>query len=1022
MRKILLILMFMGICLPTFAQNMVRGRVIDKSTKEPLPGAAVMAKNTVIGTITDPNGEFSFTPPAGTTDITVSFIGYKNLEMAIAPSLTIELEPESLSLDELVVVGYGVMRKSDLTGSVGKVNVDDLKKASTIDAAEAIQGRLAGVSVISNSGNPGSGVTVRVRGIGTFNNSNPLYVVDGFPVSDISHIAPTDIESMEVLKDASATAIYGSRGANGVILVKTRTGTREKKFEVQVNTFHGISEVAKTLEMADATEFSHAWREVKGGTDAAFAVSDPLVQYVLDSEAAGNRLKGTDWQKEIYRPALSQRYNVTLLGSTDKYSYDHGMTYSSEEGIVKGTYLDKVMFHSNNNLELTKKVKLGMNFNYVWYERPGDNNSDFYQGAIPGALRSDPISTAWDDYTDFYGEIYYSQAAGNPALSIWRDGFNKTYEHRFMAQFFVQIDDIFTKGLSFRSQFGTTMSFNDNKNFSPAYFITPTQKNDDQTLFQSRSYGNSWSNTNYFSYNKQIQKFTTSTTLGAEVQASESSNIWARGYDVPMDEDLRYLGAAKDKELFGLGGGAGHSRIQSAFFRTNVTFDNRFLATATVRWDGTSRFTEEQRWGTFPSFSAGWNIANESFMAPLQSTISTLKLRAGWGKVGNQSSAGEFDYVSSVNGGYVYALNGAPVEGSVQQMLANEELHWESSEQLNFGIDYGLFDNKMTGSIDYFIRTTNDMIISRPIPMYAGKQRPSVNAGTMENSGLEFSVNYSNHIGELKYSVGFNITALTNEVTSLAGGDPIRSGGVGRSGNTTRTSVGKEIAYFYGYKTDGIFNDQAKLDAHNQEGVAIQPTAELGDVKFLDLNKDGKITEDDMTYLGSATPDFTGGFNLNLAYKNIDMTLFLYGSYGNEIVNSMYQSLYSSRMFETNISRDMAVNHWTPLNPNSDIPRLTSSDPNKNDSYFSDRWVEDGSYLRVKNLQIGYTLPESLSQKVSVKNMRVYASFDNLITFTNYSGLDPEMFGLYGNPFYYGVDMVNYPQPRTYSIGLNLTF
>ena len=345
----------------------------------------------------------------------------------------------------------------------------------------------------------------------------------------------------------------------------------------------------------------------------------------------------------------------------------------------------------------------------------------------------------------------------------------------------------------------------------------------------------------------------------------------------------------------------------------------------------------------------------------------------------------------------------------------------------NIGIDYGFFNNKLNGSVDLFVRKTNDMILSRPIPLYAGKKRPNVNAGSMENRGAELAINYNDKIGDFSYAVNFNITSIKNEVTSLAGADPIRSGEVGKSGTTTKTEVGREIAYFYGYKTGGIFKTQADLDAHvytDKDGVTkpIQQYAQLGDVKYLDLNGDGQITEADMTYLGSASPDFTGGLNINLGYKNFDITAFFNYSIGNEIVNSMYQSLYSSRMHETNISRDMALNHWTPENPNSNVPRLTKTDLNKNDTYFSDRWVEDGSYLKVKQIQIGYTLPKRLTDKAGIKNLRIYGAVDNLYTFTKYSGLDPELFGLYGDPFYYGVDMVTYPNPRTYSFGLNLTF
>jgi TonB-dependent starch-binding outer membrane protein SusC len=1016
MRKLSLLLVIMLLTvMQVLAQRIITGKVTSMEDGKGIPGVSVIIKGTTQGTLTDIDGKYSLNVPKDATTLVYSFVGMKKQELAITSSnvLDVQLQSEAVDVEGVVVVGYGVMRKSDVTGSVGKVNVADLRKVSTIDAAKAIQGRVAGVNVMSNSGYPGSGAKIRIRGIGTINNSDPLYVVDGFPMGDMSHIAPNDIESMEVLKDASATAIYGSRGANGVILVKTRSGSKGSKFEVQANVQTGFSEVTKKLELADATQFANARKEI--------GATDDIINYVLEQQAAGNYLKGTDWQKEIYQQGVATKYNLSILGNSENYSFDQGFTYATETGTVKGSSMDKLMFHSNNNFTLTKKVKVGLNFNYVHYEKPGERN-DFYSGTIPGALRSDPISAAWDNYTNFYGEIYYSQAATNPALSIYLAGKEKYLGNRALGNVYLQVDDIFTQGLSFRSQFGTQVDFDDQKSYSPKYYITPTQKNDESSLYQKRPYTFNWANTNYFSYNKSVDKLNINATLGMELQANKYSDIWATGYDVPENADLQYLGAHKDAVKFGLGGGASENRLSSTFLRGNFAWDNKYVVTGTIRMDGSSKFTEEKRWGYFPSVAASWNMNNEAFMSDITDILPMLKLRAGWGIVGNQGSAGNFDYVSSVNGGYIYALNGIPVEGAVQEQLANTELTWEGQEQLNFGVDFGLLKNRLTGTIEYFIKNTNNMILQRPIPLYAGKKKPAVNAGTMQNKGLEFTLNYTETKGDFRYDVGFNLSFIKNEVTSLAGGDPIRGGGAGRMGNCTKTEVGKEMAYFYGYKTSGIFKTQEQLDAYVKDGAAIQPNAGLGDVIFQDLNNDGKITELDMTYLGSASPKMTGGFNLNMSYKGFDMVLFINGSYGNEIVNSMYQTLYNSKMFECNISQDMAVNHWTPENPTSDVPRLDAADLNKNTENFSDRYVENGSYLRVKNFQLGYSLPSELTRKIHIKNLRVYTSMDNLLTFTKYTGLDPELFGLYGDPFNYGVDMVNYPQPRSYSLGINLTF
>ncbi|PKB17288.1 TonB-dependent receptor [Flavobacterium sp. 5] len=1013
-KTIPLILFLLLSCNCITAQTKVTGVVKDDKGLT-VPGVNISVVGSQKSASSDFDGTYSIDAPANAT-LQFAFVGFETKRVSINGQsiINVNLHSSAEDLKEVVVVGYGTMRKSDVTGSVSKVNATDLHKATSVDAAKALQGRVAGVNVISNSGSPGAGVKIRIRGVGTINNSDPLYVVDGFPMSDIQHIAPTDIESMEVLKDASATAIYGSRGANGVILIKTRAGSKSGKFDVSATVLTGVSEVSKRLDLADATEFANARKSI--------GMTDDIINYVLDQQAAGNYLKGTDWQKYIYQQAISTRYNIGISGHTDNYSYDTGVTISDEEGIVKGTELTKFMFHSNNNIKLTDKIKFGMNYNYVHYEKPGSGTSDFYNGTIPGALRSDPISVPFDSYTGTFGEIYYSPSQRNPALSIDLENNIKNIGNRVMGNFYLQFDDIFVKGLSFRSQFGSTLDFNEYKQYVPKYFITPTQKNDVSNLYESRTYAWSWVNTNYFSYNKNISKLNINTTLGMELQSNESSDIWGKGYDVPNSSSLQYLGAHQNAVLFGVGGGKSQNRLESGFFRGNFAWDNKYVLTGTVRVDGSSKFLGDQRWGTFPSFAAAWNISKESFMSSIASTLSTLKLRAGWGLVGNQGSAGDFDYVSSVNGGYNYVLNGTPVEGTVQQKLANEELTWESSEQIDLGVDFGLFDNKLTGTVDYFVRNTKDMILSKPIPMYAGKQRPAVNAGTMQNKGFEFTLNYANNKHAFKYDLGLNFAVIKNEVTSLAGGDPIRSGSVGRLGNTTKTEVGREIAYFYGYQTDGLFKTQDQLDAYKKDGTAIQPNAGLGDVKFVDRNGDGKITEDDMTYLGSATPKLTGGFNVNLSYKGFDMVMFFVGSYGNETVNAMRQSLYSSKMFETNISRDMAVNSWTPANSNSNVPRLDAADLNNNTDNFSDLYVEDGSYLRLKNIQLGYTIPTGDTKKIGIKNFRIYTTIDNLMTLTKYSGLDPELYGLFGNPFYSGIDMVNYPQPTTYSVGINVNF
>lgn len=1016
MKRVSVLIFFLFCSLAMFAQTFtVKGKVLDKGNRETLPGASVLVEGTTTGVTTDIDGNFQLNVPDKNKKIVVSFVGFKTQTLGVSENMTILLESDAQALDEVVVVGYGTMRKSDLTGSVSRIDADKMKQLSTVDVAQSIQGRVAGVNVVSNSGEPGAGTKIRIRGVGTVNNSDPLFIVDGFPVSDISHVAPNDIESMEVLKDASATAIYGSRGANGVIMVKTKNGARGKKAVVSVNAYTSFSDVVKHIDVLNASEYAELKAESYANADRDLDQNSAAIfKYVQD-----NNLKGTDWQDEILRTGISQNYNINVTGGGEKNSYDIGATYSRENGTVKYTSMEKFMLHANNEYAFSDKVKLGVNLSYTNYTKSGNNN-DFYGGSLTSALKTDPISAAWDNYRDDFGEVYFTYGT-NPARSVYENKYRTNGQHSVLGNAFLQIDDILIKGLSFRAQFGERMAFGKNRNYSPVYYVSATQKRDKSSLSEQRAETFDWSTTEYLSYNNSFGKHNVNMTLGFEAQKFKSNNIFLKVYDVPEDFNMQYISAAADKELFESSGDASHSALVSYFYRANYTYDNRYLFTATIRADGSSRFKE--RWGYFPSFSAGWNLHQEKFFqeGKINKVMSQLKVRAGWGQVGNQSSAGYNDYVALMRNGYTYVFGGVPVDGAIQEMAANEELSWETAEQYNFGVDFGFFENKLTGNIDYFIRNTNDMILPTPIPMYAGMWRPRTNAGSIRNSGVEFTLNYGNTVKEFSYNVGFNMSFIKNEVINIGGGDPIYGGSVSKVGNTTKTEVGRELGYFYGLQTDGIFHTQSELDAHvDKDGKKIQPSAGLGDVKFIDRNLDGKIDGDDRTYLGSAMPDVTFGLNANFAYKGFDLNLFLQGTLGNEIINGMYNTLHSSDMLEYSGSKDM-MNRWTEQNPYSNTPRVHAGDPNKN-TQFSDRYVENGSYLRLKNVQLGYTLPERLTRKIALFQLRFYVSADNLFTITKYSGFDPEVGDLNGDPLGAGIDLATYPVPRVLTVGLNLKF
>ncbi len=1012
MKKLSLFLLLLVCSVYAMAQDItVRGVVFDKTNNTPLIGAAIYTVEGHTGAVTDLDGLFSLKVKDGSL-LKVSYIGYKPLEVnAVNTEMKIGLEPELEALDEVVVVGYGTMRKSDITGAVSKVGADDLAKIPTVDASRMLQGKAAGVNVQLNSGEPGAGTKIRIRGIGSINNSDPLYVVDGIQVSNISHIAPTNIQSIEILKDASATAIYGSRGSNGVVLIKTFTGTRSAKPTISVNIYGTVNKVVDQIELLNAHEYAVVRQEaINNAGNPISQVDQNMFDYVTE-----NKLKGTNWQDEIFRTAWNQNYNVSVSGGSDRNTYNIGVTYSREEGVLKETFLNKLMANVNNEYSLTDNITLGANIYFTQYDKVG-NNADYYTGPLVGALRADPISSAFDPYTQDFGEIYFAYGT-NPARAVDENKYKSALGRDFVVNSYLQIDNIGIKGLSFRAQFGANMNYKTDKSYLPTFYVTPDQLRSQSSLYEQRGNQVDWTTTEYFTYNNVFGKNSVNATAGFEASEYKYSFLNVTAFDVPEDENLQYISASTNNDQYIAKGTQHKSTLVSAFARANYSYASRYLATATFRADGSSKF--KKKWGYFPSFSLGWNISNESFITDKDTDITLLRLRGGWGQVGNQNAAGNNDYLSTMVNGYTYVFGGKPVDGAIQQKVANSDLSWETSEQYNIGTDFGFWNSKLTGTLDYYVRHTNDMILATPIPIYAGFWKPYTNAGSLSNKGFELTLNHANTVGEFEYNLGFNLSTVKNEVTDIGGGDPIEGGSVARVGNTTRTEVGHEIAYYYGLKTDGIFNTQEEIDAYvNENGELIQPAAEPGDVKFVDIDGDGKIDETtDRTKLGSAIPNVIYGFSAGLNYKWFDLNLALQGVHGNEIVNGMYYTLYSTDMSEWNVSKEM-LNRWTPDNTESNIPRVHASDPNKN-GRFSDRYVENGSYLRLSNLQIGYSLPDIALEKMRLTQFRIYLSANNLCTFTKYSGYDPEIAGSDLNA---GVDIVTYPIPRSISLGCNIKF
>ncbi|OHX67997.1 SusC/RagA family TonB-linked outer membrane protein [Flammeovirga pacifica] len=992
-------------------ERIITGRIFDSNNSTPLPGVNVSIQGTTLGSITDFEGNFKIPIPEGSSNLLVSFIGYENkvVEIGSQNEFSIYLVEDIEQLEEVVVVGYGVAKKSDITGAVASVDAEDLTVIATENVEKALQGRVAGVQVTSAS-DPGGTAKVRIRGVGTINNSDPLYVVDGFPMNDITHIAPTDVESMEVLKDASATAIYGSRGANGVILITTKKGKSLTKPVFTFNAQAGVSQPTKTIKMANASQYSKLRLESNG-----FGEGSDEYNYLKETYESGT--VGTDWQDEILKNGSFQNYNFGIAGGSDNNQYNFSTSYVKNDGIIDHNDMERFFVKFNNNSKLTKWLNFSQGIAYTRTDRSllnknFDNGSPFIV-----ALWADPISPVYDEDGN-YARTEWSNK-NNPRRIVDEEQYKRAIINRFVGS--LKMDAQLSKDIVFTSNFGVDYQINSQKKYAPEFFVSPNENRPVSELDEIRNQRTNWVWSNYINYTKKIGKSSFGAMVGGEMQYWQYNNINATGFDIPHNEKLRYMSAAQGTSYIA-GSSQNISTIASGFARINYNYDSRYMLTATVRADGSSRFAEGNRWGIFPSFSAGWNLKEEAFLKSAEH-LTELKFRAGWGQVGNQSSAGENDYLSAVTNNQRYVIDGKVVEGRIPTAMSNQDLKWETAEMTNFGLDIGLFDDAITLSAEYFIKNTIDMIVPMPVPIYVGAQPPAANVGSMRNNGFEFTANYRNIDHEFKWNIGFNITAIKNTVVELGGVGFIDAGSIGGLGFTTRTEVDHPMAYYYGYTTGGIFRSDEDIQAHvGPNGELLQPNAQVGDLKFLDLNNDGKIDDDDRSNLGSFIPKFTGSINLGGEYKGFDLNLFFTGSYGAQIVNAQKFYIESSKVV-LNQTENYYNNRFHPVdNPNGNMHRVSADDPNNN-MRFSDQYIEDGSYLRLQNIQLGYTFNDNIKSKMFVKKFRIYASIDNAFTITGYKGYDPSNIGdLKGDPLGQGVDMGTYPTSRIYSAGVNVTF
>ena len=1045
-------------------QQHFSGTVLD-ANGEPVIGATVRVPGSATGAITDLDGHFTISVNPG-TKIEVSYVGMQTQTLSATANMRITLHDDAKTLGDVVVIGYGVQKKSVVTASIAKVDAADLEGKTQLRAEDALKGLAAGVNVTSASGQPGAKSMIRVRGTGTINNSDPLYIIDGMATDQngMELVNPEDIESIEVLKDAASGAIYGSRAANGVILVTTKKGVKGNA-KINYNFSYGWQNAWRKRDVTGATDYAILQNEkyVNGGQAPLYA--DP---YNL-TDVNGNAVKGfgTNWQKELFNDnAPIVQHDLSISGASDKVNYYLSMGYMKQEGIVGGNYgqsnYDRLTLRSNTSYTLfdfskernfLNKLDLGVNVGYMRVHNTGIEANSTWGSPLGSALYLSPILpvtitnpdvaaamekqySAYDLYKDANGNPYTipgyfgSYNEQNNPIAMMQGRPTRNWSHKVMPKF--SLDLQLFDNLKYHFAYSAELSFWGYDAATTQKFYLSGNNNADHTSATSyKGDNNTWQVDNTLSYDKTIGKHTFGVVLGQSASKFKGSELGGGAWDLininkpsinytngngqvvyRTDADGKITGATAHFNTWG--GPYTEHRLSSLFARLSYNYDERYMAQFTVRRDGSSRFGSDNLYGTFPSFSLGWNIMNEKFMEPTHNWLSNAKLRFSWGKNGNEN-IGDFAYttLTSMGNDYYFGTNSVKNHGSKANRLPNPNLKWEESEQTDLGLDLGFFNNALTFTVDYFVKKTNGMIIAMPIPSYVGESSPLANVGDMKNSGWEFEIGYKGHVGDFRYSARGNASYLHNELTNLGNATGFLDWGISQfSDGGTRAQNGQPFPFFYGYKTAGVFQTVDEVNAYkNADGTLIQPNAIPGDLRFVDVNGDGKITSDDRTNIGNGTPKWTFGLNLNAEYKGFDINVFFQGVTGVDVFDATYRQDIASGNYPS-----WMLSRWTGPGTSNRVPRLALGDT-KN-WVVSDLYVRDGSYLRLKTFQLGYTVPASLTKRIGVDRFRLFVMAENLFTWTKYWGFDPE---IGSGSTSLGVDYGVYPQARTWSVGFNIT-
>lgn len=984
-----LIGMLLPMCM--FAQQITVQGVVKDQTGETVIGASVMEKGTTNGTITGIDGDFSLNmSPNGT--LVVSFVGYKTQEVQVKgqKQLQVVLSEDAEMLDEVVVIGYGTMKKSDLTGAVSSIGNKDIKDSPVSNLGQAIQGKISGVQIV-DAGKPGDNVSIKIRGLGSINNCDPLVVIDGVPTDlGLSSLNIADVERLDVLKDASATAIYGSRGANGVVMITTKRGTEGKgKLAVSANySFQNATNVPSLLNAAQYAELSNDMMVNSG--------RNPNPEWANPSELGA----GTDWMNELLRTGVMQNYTVSYSGGNEKSHYYVSGGFLDQSGIVKSVNYRRFTFQSNSDAQVLKWLKFSNNITFsADTKKSGSYN-------IGDALKALPIYPVKNEDGSWSGPDGNSEWYGSTRNPIGPTELNKsqTDGYNFLANLTAELT--FTKWLKFKSTFGYDAKFWFIDNFTPKYNWKPTPT-EETSRYKSdnKSFTYLWDN--YFLFDHTFaEKHRVGLMAGMSAQWNTNDYLNAQK-NVFMFDNVHEMD--NGEEMYAIGGNETEWALLSYMARVNYSYEDRYLLTATIRRDGSSRFGKKHRWGTFPSVSVAWRASQEKWF-PKNDYINDLKVRAGYGVTGSQASVGNYSYLASYNTSvYPFGISSGNQTALVSSTLANPYIHWEEVAQTNIGFDASLFNSRVMFSFDAYLKETRDMLVKASIPITSGFEDTTTtytNAGKVRNQGIEMSLHTINLTGELGWETNLTATYNKNKIKDLNSDVPYY---INQINNSYVTMLAKDypINVFYGYVTDGIFQNQSEVNTH-----AVQPGAEPGDIRFRDLNNDGVINDSDRTVIGNPNPSWLFSMNNSLSYKGFELSVFLQGIAGNKIYNA--NNIDNTGMAAAYNQTTDVLKRWQGEGTSNSMPRAVFGDPNQN-TRVSDRFVENGSYLRLKNITLSYTFPKQWLQKAQIENARLSLSCENVATITGYSGFDPEV-GING------IDQNRYPISRTFSLGLNFNF